>query len=338
LGDELLARARLDGAVAAAVRAVEADLAAPESALLALARGGLLDAPGLAAAPRAALAAYAARATEWAERFPGARLDGAPAALSAATSDVLGAVTVEQAVALFVDDAQWADAESLLALGAALRDLARAPLYLLLASPARPSRPEIERLRARVGRDLLGVTVTLAPLTADDLRALAKWALPLYSETDIERVARRVGGDSAGLPLLALELYHAVALGLDLKGAAEAWPAPGKTLYDSLPSDLPDAVVGAIRVGFRSLSPDARLALEAAAVLGERVPPDTLQRATGLEGARLTAALDELEWRRWLVFEPRGYAFIARIVRQVVDRDMVVPGRRQRLREAAGVT
>jgi hypothetical protein len=50
----------------------------------------------------------------------------------------------------------------------------------------------------------------------------------------------------------------------------------------------------------------------------------------------LAQALDELEWRRWLAAERRGYAFVAPIVRDVVDRDMVVEGERQRIRDAAG--
>ena len=45
-------------------------------------------------------------------------------------------------------------------------------------------------------------------------------------------------------------------------------------------------------------------------------------------------ALDELEWQRWLTAEPRGYTFVARIVRDVVDRDMVTPGQRQRIKDA----
>ena len=47
-------------------------------------------------------------------------------------------------------------------------------------------------------------------------------------------------------------------------------------------------------------------------------------------------ALDELEWHRWLVAEPRGYSFVARIVRRVVERDMVTAGQRQRVLKATG--
>jgi hypothetical protein len=144
-----------------------------------------------------------------------------------------------------------------------------------------------------------------------------------------------VWADSAGIPLLVVELLHAVALGLDLKATRAVWPAPARTLLDSLPGDLPDSVVGAVRVGFRHLSKNAQQVLVAAAVLGERVAADALARATGIAGADLTAALDELEWQSWLRFDPRGYSFVARIVLRVVERDMVLPGQRQRILEAA---
>jgi hypothetical protein len=49
----------------------------------------------------------------------------------------------------------------------------------------------------------------------------------------------------------------------------------------------------------------------------------------------LTPILDELEWHRWLVSETRGYSFLARVVRQVVEQDMLTPGQRLRVMEAA---
>ncbi|MBI1967990.1 MAG: hypothetical protein HYS40_08375, partial [Gemmatimonadetes bacterium] len=58
-------------------------------------------------------------------------------------------------------------------------------------------------------------------------------------------------------------------------------------------------------------------------------------RAAGLSAVAVAAALDELEWQRWLTADPRGYAFVARIVRDVVARDMVTGGQRQRMLDAA---
>jgi len=99
---------------------------------------------------------------------------------------------------------------------------------------------------------------------------------------------------------------------------------------------LPDAVVAAIRIGFRRLSPEAQQVLAAAAVLGDLVSPETLQRTLSSSPDETGRALDELEWHRWLVSEPRGYSFVARIVKQVVERDMLTLGQRRRVLEAAG--
>jgi hypothetical protein len=127
-----------------------------------------------------------------------------------------------------------------------------------------------------------------------------------------------------------------VALGLDLQQVRGVWPQPFRTLQQTFPVDLPDAITAAVRVNFHRLSSEAQGVLLAAAVLDGRVPAALLERACGLGGDALATALDELEWQRWLAAESRGYAFVARIVRDVVDRDMVLPGQRRRILEAAG--
>jgi len=323
LAEELLGRARLDGAAVAAVRAVEADRDQPWSGVLGIARGGLLETPGVAGASPAALAEL--------------RDQGAPApGLGRALVEGLRAVCEEQPVVVLVDDAQWLDRESLLALVAVVRDLAREPVVILFTVASQPARAELDELRVRIGREVAGTAVRLEPLSGDALRDLARWALPQYNALELDRVARRVATDSAGIPLLAVELLHAVAMGLDLRDTKGAWPEPFKTLDQTLPGELPDAVVAAIRIGFRRLSPDAQRALAAAAVVGGRVSRETLGSGSGLHGEGLDAALDELEWQRWLAAEPRGYALVARIVRDVVERDMVTPGQRQRIVEAIG--
>jgi hypothetical protein len=76
--------------------------------------------------------------------------------------------------------------------------------------------------------------------------------------------------------------------------------------------------------------------LAAAAVLGDLVPATVLERAVSLGPDETGIALDELDWHRWLVAEPRGYSFVAGIVRRVVERDMVTAGQRQRVLAAAG--
>ena len=234
-----------------------------------------------------------------------------------------------------IDDAQWLDPDSALALGAMLRDLRDVPLTLVLAAAPYPPRPELDELRSRLGRDLEGGVVSVRRLDRAALRHLAERMLPGYDPISLDRVVRRVATDSAGLPLFAVELLRAVALGLDLGTIAGTWPEPLRTLEQSLPGEIPDAVVAAIRVAIRRLSPAAQRVLVAAAVLGDFASPAVLERALEMDGADVARALDELEWCRWLGVEPRGYSFAARIVRLVVQRELVTPGQRRRVLEAA---
>ena len=333
--EELLGRLRLDGVAVATVRAVEADQEEEWSGVRGLARSGLLDARGLAAAPAGALAVFAGAMPEWADRFPHVHEDGSPLSYGRALSEILRAATEEQPIALAVDDAQWLDQASLLALLATLRDLEAAPLVLLFATDSHPPRLELDALRTRLGGNTQGVALRLTSLASADLRALARRMLPGFSDVEIERVVRRVATDSAGLPLLAVELLRAVALGLDLRGTAGAWPDPYKTLDQTLPGERPDTVLAANRVGFRRLSPGAQRALATASVLGDRIPLELLARVLNLPVEQVATALDELEWYRWLVYDPRGYTFVARVVRKVIARDMLTPGQRQRVLEAA---
>jgi DNA-binding SARP family transcriptional activator len=333
--EELLARLRLDGFSVATARAVEADQEEAWSGLLAVARGGLADAAGIGASPPEALGAFAEALPAWRERFPGARADSA-SPIGRATVEVLRSAAEERPVVLALDDAQWLDRDTAAELGAILRDLSTVPLTVLLAVVPHPRRPELDELRSRIGRDLAGEAVRLRPLDRAALRRLAERMLPGYERVAIDRVTRRVATDSAGMPLLAVELLRAVALGLDLGTISEAWPEPLRTLDQTLPGELPDAVVAAIRIGFRRLSPSAQRVLAAVSVLDDLVPTDLLEKTLALSAEETALALDELEWHRWVVAEPRGYSFVARLVRRVVERDMLTPGQRRRVLAAAG--
>ena len=329
--EELATRAATAGGIAIGTRAVAADVEHPASAILGLARGGLVDAPGVAGANPGALAALAAQAGEWAERFPPRTPAGSPWDLDAAMSEVLRVTTAEHPHLLIFDDAQWIDPASYKMIERLARDLARAPLLIVLATTPEPAPPKLAEFRARIGRDLTGAAISLGKLDDGAIRQLIQWALPSYTGDALHRLARRIAADSGGLPLLAVEIVHAMAQGLDVEATNGAWPHPLRTLDSTFPGDLPDTIVSAIRVGFRCLTKPAQHALVAAAILGERVAASRIGCATDLKGEALHTALDELEWRRWLVAEARGYVFVARIVRDVVARDMVTEGERQRI-------
>ena len=329
--EELATRAAVDGGVVIGMRAVPADLDHPASAILSLARGGLVGAPGVAGANPGALAALAAHASEWAERFPQPSVAAKPWTLDAAVAEVLRVTTAERPHLIVFDDAQWIDPTSYEMLEQFARNLARAPMLIVLATTPEPAPPKLAELRARIGRDIPGAAISLGKLDHDAILRLIQWALPAYKGEAADRLTRRIAADSGGLPLLTVEICHAMAEGLDLESTNGAWPHPLRTLDSTFPGDLPDTIVAAIRVNFRCLTRPAQQALVATAILGERVAAPRIGCATELTGDALHAALDELEWRRWLVAESRGYVFVARIVRDVVARDMVTQGERQRI-------
>jgi DNA-binding SARP family transcriptional activator len=334
---EFASRAAFRGAAVAKALAVRADQSDAASGLMGLAGGGLLEAPGIAAAPAGALGAFARRLASWADRFPAARsADAEP--LGTAFRQVVLAALEDHALALILDEAHWLDRESLAALQALARDAREQPLMLVMSAMPSADAPVLDEFRAALGGAIAGRRFVLERLGADDLRALASWALPRYAPDALERVARRLAVDSAGLPLLAIELLHAITLGLDPEASTGAWPSPFRTLDSTLPGDLPDSVVAAVRVGFRALSPTAQQVLAALSVLPDRSPEALVCQAAGLVPQQGQHALDELEWQRWVTADARGYAFTARIVRDIVARDMLTEGQRRRIADAAGHT
>ena len=330
LAEEVTMRANLDGASTARARAVESDREESWMGLRALARGGMIEFPGVAGAASEAHASIGRLAGEWLERFPPRSGEGTMPSAQALT-EILRVAADERPLLLVVEDAQWLDRESLLAIEAMLRDLKSSPLFILITAAPQPPRLELESLAEKIGRDVRGVVLQLSPLGEAELVSLARWWLPRFNEEEINRVSRRVAADSAGAPLLAVELFRAVALGMDLHKLG-SWPHPNRTLDHTLPADLPPSVVAAIRVAFRRLGGASQTVLSTASAMAEPVSVEQLVQVTGLDQSIVTASLDELEWHRWLVAEAGGYSFVARIVRATVARDLLTEGQRRRIR------
>lgn len=337
--EELVIRAELDGAAVALARAVPADRDIGEAVLATIARSGLATAAGVAAAAPEVHAVLRAHVPEWCERFPGTAPPAGGLAgdsLAHAVIEIVRAAADEQPVLVALDDAQWMDERSLAAVSAMLRDLATRRVLVAVTAAAHAVSPALDELRSRIGRDVPGVSVRLGPLDAPALRTLAATWLPHYAPAELDRVVRRVSADSAGLPLLAAELFRAIAHGLEMEDGRESvsWPAPDRTLDQTLPSAISDTLSASIRLGCARLTEDPRLVLLAAAAGPERVTAAGIGAALELSPTRVAAALDALEWDRWLVSDARGYTFRARVVRDIVARELMTPGRRRRLAEA----
>jgi DNA-binding SARP family transcriptional activator len=331
LADDFVERARLDGAVVVTVRAVEADAEEPWRGMLGMADGGILGGSGVAATDPAVVATLAVMSERWSERFSDAKLTTEPVHLGKCLRDALRSVALEQAVVVLIDDAQWLDRMSLQQFPSFFQKLHDLPILFWANTTVAHNRNEIDQIRMHAAGESLGAVIEVGPLSTEDLFALCRWAVPSFDEDHLHRLARRIEADSGRLPLLAVELLHAVASGLELSDRRPSWPQTLRTLDDTLPSELPETVVAAIRVAFRRQSKDARQILRVAAVVGGRITPDEFRVGTGLTDDAMDASLDELEWDRWLIADARGYAFVARIVREVVLRDMLTRGQRERI-------
>src|SRR5439155_3096026 len=237
-------RVRLDDASVASTRAVPADQPTPWSGVTGILAAGLGEAPGLVAAPPSALAALSALHADLGARFPSA----APGvSVAAAFSAAVMAAAGERPLLLVLDDAQWLDLGTVEALAPLARDAAQGPVMLALGvTLGVPESARFDDLRARMGRELEGGVARPGRFEAPALRSLVEWALPSYSPDAVDRLARRLERDTAGIPLLAVAMVEAVGDGFKLAADGPAWPAPKRTLVDTLPADLPPAVVGAI--------------------------------------------------------------------------------------------
>lgn len=328
--EEIAARVSLDGGSVAGLRAVEADRDDDASLIPGLAMGGLQGLPGVATATPGALAAFARHFPRWAERYAGAAQGGDGLELAQALFEVVRATAEERPLLLLIDDAHRLDAASLRLLPRLLREASDLPVMLLLGATSDATSPDLDELRKLAGQGR-GMSLTISALPTRALRDLAAALLPTYTEVELDRLVRRVSTDSAGLALLAVEILRAVGRGLELDGGGKAWPATAHTLEQTLPGELPDAVVAALRINSRRLSKTATLVLGAASLAPDRVSAALLAHATELEPRVVDEALDELEWQRWLVAEGRGYSFVARLVRRVLAQDLLTPGQRRRL-------
>jgi DNA-binding SARP family transcriptional activator len=333
LAAEVARQARVDGAAVAVARGVPADATSECAGLLALARGGLLKAPGIGGGTAQAVGTFAALLPEWQDRFPA--VPAVPGDLPQAFAEVVRAAATAGPVMLMHDDVQWSDPRSLDAELALLRDCAELPLALLLTQRPDDECPAVDRARAHIGRDWLGVVAEAEPLTVTGLASLVEDRFPGWAPDGRDRLARRLRADSAGQPALVVELLSAIAAGLPAD--ATEWPAIARTLDATFPADQPDVITAAVRVNFGCLAASERNVLGAVAVLGSRVGVTQLQTALQLPAEDIIATLDRLEAQCWLDSDARGYFFQARAVQTVIERDFVTRGARRRIRQRAGL-
>ncbi|MDX2192386.1 MAG: AAA family ATPase [Gemmatimonadales bacterium] len=198
-----------------------------------------------------------------------------------ALADLLDAVAFEQPVVLLLDDLQWADADSLALLAAAVRRVrATAPLCVIAAS--RMPVPDL-------GLAPLAA-LTLPPFAPDDVLALLVGVAPIDGDW-AARLGAELHAASEGSPLRLLELLQH-ALGAGLLTATPQWDTPDMAaLFTLLRAEAPT------RHRVASLDAGARRVAVLLAIAGIELRESTLAAAAGLGPEALAATLRELEAR-----------------------------------------
>lgn len=328
--DEFNTRAVIAGATAIMLRAVDVDGSDDHAVLLGLAASGLHLAPGIAGAALGAIAAFATRMPDWADRFSGPSTSE-PLPLREAFTAIVRAAAEERPVVLAIDDAERMHPGELLWLAALIRAMSGLPMTLVLTLNTGAGTEAVDELLRSAGGDITGASVKLEPFQLADLQQLVGAILADWPEEAQARLARRLMAESAGAPGIAVDVIEAVLHGLALDGSAH-WPQPDRTLDATLPAPLPDSLIAAIRLAFRRLPADEQAMLSTAALLGEPFSAELLGRVLGLaDAAHLDAHLDALEWERWIVADGRGYSFPARAKRRLIVDELMTPGHRRRL-------
>ncbi len=231
--------------------------------------------------------------------------------------DLVDHVVGDRPVAIVFDDLHWADSES----AALFERLADRAGPQVLVGTYRPdevtSRHPVAALLARLERRHEVTHLRLGRLTEADTAAMlaAATGMPVQYRT-VASLYHRTGGN----PFFIEELLRAQAIN-DLDLAHE--------------QPLPWSVAEVLRQQVADLDPDDMEIIEAAAVLGHRVPFDLLAAVTGASERKLIDVLRELV-RRGLLIESSEDEFTFRhaLVREALTSQML--GRqRRRLHEAA---
>lgn len=224
-----------------------------------------------------------------------------------------------QPIVLVLDDAQWADQESLAWLHHVLRMDLRARILILLTHPNSqlPVDDPLSTLLADMTRLHRMSHVTLVRLTQDETITLASRLLGhAISPSSGEALFRH----SEGNPLFVVEAVrtHPAVFA----GTAEADRVPAL-------ADLSPHLQAVLQVRLATLSPRARAVLDVAAVIGRSFRADVVALAGSLDRDTLLLGLDEL-WHCQAVREvdDRRYDFSHDSLRQVVY-DRLSRSRRQ---------
>ena len=185
---------------------------------------------------------------------------------------------------LLVEDLHDADAETLTVLEYLCDNIRGLPVFLL--ATLRPEAGPAGDLARAAERRRSAVLTELRPLAAEDVRAMAEFALAAGTGLLPEPVAEQLVRDAGGNPFVVEELLSSMIAAEVLRRGADGWQVCG-----DLGIDVPNTVMRSVAERAARLGPGGQMLLQTAAVFGRRFPLPLIQSVTGLTGRELLVQL-----------------------------------------------
>ena len=232
---------------------------------------------------------------------------------------------------LFLDDLQWADADTVDLLHYLIRTLGRHPLWLI--GTYRPEETSwdhpLTQLRRGLRRDDLLREQTLPPLTSADVSRLAADLVP---EAERQSLATYLSLQSGGNPFVLEEVLKGLKAQGMLRPAGAAWRLAGELDATVVPERVRDVIMWRVR----SLPEAARWVLNYAAVIARPFAPGLLAAVLGEDQAVIAGALQAGQAHHLLrVEDESAYVFVHDRLRETLYQELA-PHLRQLMHERVG--
>jgi DNA-binding CsgD family transcriptional regulator len=211
---------------------------------------------------------------------------------------------------LVVDDLQWADHASLMVWHRLAATIDQLRLLLIATCRPAPARPEVQQLRAAVGRRG-GTVITLGPLAEPDVAALVTTMLG----TPPGDAVRKLAAQAAGNPLYLRELLDSLVRERTVRDG----PAAGVSMaWDHLPASL----AAVLNDRLSSVSAETARMLRTTALLGGKFAVSDLAVLLRQPAWDLAAGLQEAVVAGLLAGSGAELAFRHPLIQQALYESM----------------
>lgn len=224
----------------------------------------------------------------------------------------------DRGVILLVEDVHWADPETLAVVDYLADALRTEPVLCIATSrPGGAAADLVERLGRRDPAAVLGVL----PLGEDGVERMLSACLATPAPPG--EVVDFVRAHSDGIPFLVEELLAGLVASGHLEADAARWTSTGP-LRATVPASLRES----IRERLDALSPDARLVLGAAALLGRSFDWELLPGIAEVDGRTAADGLRAAVREQLIEASGHGFTFRHALTREAVLAELLPPERR----------